>query len=208
VSLVLGGATTVEQRSDHNLVQSLREQDTAAFEILFARYQEPVRQHLSHIVRDPNTAEDLTQEVFLRVWTRAEQWDGRGAFKAWALRIATNLALNHLRTVRRRRELPLEPPPDIGRDRDTAPTPDWLIDTITRRPEQVLEQLEWRERLQRLLRQLSEEKREVFHLVHDAEMDVREVAQSLGIPEGTVRSRLYYARKQLAREWNSEWEEL
>ena len=46
----------------------------------------------------------------------------------------------------------------------------------------------------------------MFHLAHDAEMDVREIALSLGIPEGTVRSRLHYARKQLAREWHSEKE--
>ena len=197
----------MDQQSDDNLIRSLCDRDCEAFETLFARYQEPVRQRLARIVRDSNAADDLVQEVFLRVWTRADQWNGRGTFKAWVLQIATNLALNHLRTVRRRRELPLEPPPDPDHGGDSLPTPEWLIDPITRRPDQALEQLEWRERLQRLLRQLSEEKREVFHLAHDAEMDVREIAASLGIPEGTVRSRLHYARKQLAREWQSEWEE-
>ncbi len=195
---------SVENVSDTELIQRICEQDSAAFEALFARYHESVHNHLIRTLRDSHAAEDLTQEVFLRVWTRADQWNGSGAFKAWALRIATNLALNHLRTVRRRRELPLDPTPDAdGFDRN-APGPAQQIDSGSGRPDQALEQLEWRERLQRLLLQLSEEKREVFHLAHDAEMDVREIALSLGIPEGTVRSRLHYARKQLAREWHSE----
>jgi RNA polymerase sigma-70 factor (ECF subfamily) len=198
---------TVEHRSDHELIQRICERDNAAFEALFARYHEQVRQHLLRTLRDRHAAEDLTQEVFLRVWTRAEQWNGTGAFSAWMLRIATNLALNHLRTVRRRRELPLEPSPDPDGDEHASSSPAWLVDTVADRPEQALEQLEWRERLQRLLQQLSEEKREVFHLAHDVEMDVREIALSLGIPEGTVRSRLHYARKQLARDWHSKEED-
>lgn len=197
----------VEHRSDHDLVQRICEQDSAAFEALFARYHEPIRQHLFRTLRDLHAAEDLTQEVFLRVWTRAEQWNGRGAFRMWALRIATNLALNHLRTVRRRRELPLDPEADKSDGEQPASGPAWLVDASAGRPEQALEQLEWRERLQRLLQHLSDEKREVFSLAHDAEMDVREIARSLGIPEGTVRSRLHYARKQLAREWQSEGED-
>lgn len=197
----------MDKRSDRDLMQRVCGQDSSAFEVLFALYYDPVYHHLTRTLRDQNTAADLAQEVFLRVWTRADQWNGRGAFKAWALRIATNLALNHLRTVRRRRELPLDLPLDCGEHGEPAPAPGWLIDTSTVGPEQALEQLEWRERLQRLLQQLTEEKREVFCMVHDAEMDVRQVAESLGIPEGTVRSRLHHARKQLAREWQSEWED-
>ena len=53
-------------------------------------------------------AQDLVQEVFLRVWTRAEQWQGKGTFAGWLNRMAMNLALNHLRSIRRRRERPLE----------------------------------------------------------------------------------------------------
>ena len=63
-----------------------------------------------YLVRDEPAAEDLLQETFLRVWTRAGQWNGQGTFKGWLFRIATNLALNHLRTRRRRPEQPLELP--------------------------------------------------------------------------------------------------
>jgi RNA polymerase sigma-70 factor (ECF subfamily) len=92
--------------SDQHLMGRVRERDARAFEALFERYGELIRRHLARITRDDAAAQDLVQEVFLRVWTRAEQWDGRGPFKAWLYRIATNLALNHLRSVRRRREQP------------------------------------------------------------------------------------------------------
>src|SRR5436190_17619750 len=106
--------------SDHELMARVRKRDAEAFETLFERYRERVARHLDRTVRDAGAAGDLAQEVFLRVWTRAEQWDGRGSFRAWLFRIATNLALNHLRSVRRRREQPLEIAPDPESEEDDA----------------------------------------------------------------------------------------
>src|SRR5918911_756040 len=100
----------VRALADRELLERIARRDACAFEVLFERHRETVRRRLGAIVRDEAAAEDLSQEVFLRVWTRAEQWDGRGAARAWLLRVATHLALNHLRSVRRRREEPLEIP--------------------------------------------------------------------------------------------------
>ena len=198
---------TREMYSDQALVAMIAEGDEAAFEALYNRHLECVRRRIVTMVRDADAAEDLSQEVFLRIWTRSEQWSGAGSFRGWALRIAVNLALNHLRTVRRRRELPFDPLPEPDRQSEPASTPAWLIDRSGYGPEQALEQLEWRERLQRLLQDLSAEKRVVFEMVHDADLGVGEAARRLGIPEGTARSRLYLARKQIVRRWQSELEE-
>ena len=89
-------------QDESEVVRRVGAGDVRAFEALFARYHEPIHRHVRRVVRDPATAEDLTQEVFERVWTRAGQWNGRGAFKAWLFRMATNLALNQLRSQRRR----------------------------------------------------------------------------------------------------------
>jgi RNA polymerase sigma-70 factor (ECF subfamily) len=199
------GLTATDQTSDGDLIRRIASKDECAFETLYAQHHEAVRRILERILSDHHATEDLSQEVFLRVWTRSEQWSGQGLLKSWLFRIATNLALNYLRTVRRRRELPFEPAPDEEGQQLSAGAS--RIDVAGARPDLALEELEWRERLHRMLQHLSEVKREVFHLVHNEEMDVREVAESLGIPEGTVRSRLHYARKQLAREWQNEWEE-
>lgn len=195
---------------DQELMRRTRERDEMAFDALLERYSGAIRRHLAGMVRDKDAAEDLVQEVFLRVWTRTEQWDGRGALRGWLYRIATNLALNHLRSVSRRRERPLELPPDPENDDLEPQVPGWLVDLSTLGPEAMLEASEQREQLQRLLSALPEEKREVVRLVHEAEMNLREVAEALGIPEGTVKSRLHYATKELAQGWKeleNEWEE-
>ena len=198
-------------QSDQTLICKIVKRDAAAFETLFARHRASVRQHILGIVRTESAAEDLVQEVFLRVWTRAEQWNGQGEFRGWLFRIATNLALNHLRTVRRRRQEPLETPPDEFDDEDERPPdPDWMVDTASHGPEVMVEQAEQSQLLWQLVDGLSQEKREVLHLIYQKEMALREAAMELGIPEGTVKSRLHYSIRHLAREWKeiaSDWEE-
>ena len=193
--------------ADQDLVERMLEGDAHAFELLFDRYGEIIRRHLVRLVHDGAVAQDLAQEVFLRVWTRAEQWNGRGAFRAWLYRVATNLALNHLRSVHRRREQPLEPPPD---EEDETPIPAWMHDASALGPDASLELAEQREQFRRLIDRLPDEKRAAFHLVHQMEMSIRDAADELGVPEGTVKSRLHYAKKRLARDWQgleTEWEE-
>ena len=198
------------EQSDQTLIRKIVKRDAAAFETLFARYKVSIRQHILSFVRVESAAEDLVQEVFLRVWTRAEQWNGQGEFNGWLFRIATNLALNHLRTVRRRRQEPLETPPDEFDDEDERPSdPDWLIDTLSHGPEVMVEQTERSQLLWQLVDELPQEKREVLHLIYQKEMALREAAIELGIPEGTVKSRLHYSIRHLAREWKeiaSGWE--
>jgi RNA polymerase sigma-70 factor, ECF subfamily len=197
--------------SDQELIALIRDQDTDAFETLSLRYRELIYRHVLYTVHDNDAAEDVVQEVFLRIWTRAEQWNGRGAFKAWLFRIATNLALNHLRALKRRRQQPLELPADPIDEEDESCIPSWMVDTAYPGPESALEQAEQGELLQRLVNKLPEEKRAVFRMVHGAEMETRQVAAALGIPEGTVKSRLHYANRRLAREWRDlakEWEEM
>src|SRR5512138_2743720 len=120
--------------SDCELLKRIQVRDACAFEALLGRYRDTVRRHLVRMIRDLSAAEDLAQEVFLRVWTRSEQWSGQGGCRAWLLRIATNLALNHLRTVRRRRETPIGLPAEATwEDRPTAPP--WNADQTALSPE-------------------------------------------------------------------------
>ncbi len=191
--------------SDGDLIEAVLERDAQAFGVLFERYAALLRWHLVHILHDEAAAHDVVQETFLRVWKRADQWQGEGTFKAWLYRIGTNLALNYLRTVQRRRELPLEVPPDVDDDDDADNrVPAWMVDAGSLGPEAAVEQAEERARCRRLVNRLSEEKRRVFRLVYDLEMSLGETADALNIPEGTVKSRLHYARAQLAREWEED----
>jgi len=133
------------------------------------------------------------------VWTRAGQWQGQGSVKGWLYRIATNLALNHLRTVRRRREQALEIP--TSDDNDEITTPAWMIDADAVDAKGQLEKAESAQLLQQQIKELPEDKREVIRLVHESETGVRGAAEVLGITEGTVKSRLHYTMKQLTKVW-------
>jgi RNA polymerase sigma-70 factor (ECF subfamily) len=188
-------------QSDDDLMARCARGDATAFEEVFARHEELVRRCVSSIVRDPTAADDLVQEAFLRVWTHGEQWASRGTVKAWIRRIATNLALNYVRSVRRRRQEPLNLPPHSGEEEGDWPAPGWLVDATALGPDAVLELAERQARFAELIDRLPPGKREVFRMAREAEMDIREVADALGIPEGTVKSRLHYATRWLARNW-------
>ncbi len=188
--------------SDRALVERALAGDGAAFEALLERYRAPIRRHLLRYTHDDVAAQDLLQETFLRVWTRGDQWDARGTFRAWLYRVATNLALNHLRTVRRRRETSLEMESDVETE-EADLVPAWIVDDTSLGPQAALEQAEERQQVRRLVAALPDEKRAVFRLVHEMELTIHDTAAQLEIPEGTVKSRLHYARKQLADDWQA-----
>lgn len=192
-----------DRTPDESLVVGVLERDARAFEVLFDRYADALRRHATYIVHDDASAHDVVQETFLRLWNRADQWQGSGSFRAWLYRIATNLALNHLRTVKRRREIPLSLPADPEAiDEEPEPVPTWVIDRASLGPEAAMELLERRADCRQALERLSEEKRTVLRLVYEMELTVSESADVLNVPEGTVKSRLHYARRQMAREWD------
>lgn len=186
-------------------MERILEHNTQAFETLFIRYEEMLRRYLIRTVRNNDAANDLVQEAFLRVWTRAEQWSRKGTFKSWFFRIATNLALNYLRSMSRRKEQPLEIPTDEENGNEPQ-VPGWMIDIAAIGSDEALERAERKRIFRRVIDQLPEEKRDVVRMVCEAEMDVEEIAETLGVPKGTVKSRLHYATRQLAEKLKSAME--
>ncbi len=198
--------TNERDLQDLELAGRVQAQDEDAFETLYERYQAPLLRHLTSLVRSQPAAQDLLQETFLRVWTHAEQWSGQGSFKAWLYRIATNLALNHLRSLRRHPADPLPAEDDGGWDEwseEEISAPGWLVDSSTLGPPAALEEAEKSAQMRQAIERLPDEKREVFRLVHEMELSIRDAAGRLGIPEGTVKSRLHYAQKQLTQAWRN-----
>ena len=187
--------------SDRHLIQAMQAGDAAAFDMLLERHETSVRRCLLRIVND-DAAEDLLQEVFLRLWTRSEQWQGHGALRAWLLRAATNLALNHLRSTRRRRQRPLEPDSQSQEDAEDAEdlVPGWMVDASAVGPDEIAAEAEQRVRIRGLVNTLPEQQREVVRMVSELGLDLADVAEELGIPSGTVKSRLFYARQKLSQE--------
>jgi len=152
-------------------------------QVLFARHHVRVFRFVVRLVRDEATAEDLISEVFLDVWRQAGKFEGRSAVSTWLLAIARFKALSALR----RR-------PEEELDEETAGAIEDGADT----PDVSLEKKDKGDVLRKCLGSLSAEHREIIDLVYYHEKSVEEVAEIVGIPEATVKTRMFYARKKLA----------
>jgi RNA polymerase sigma-70 factor (ECF subfamily) len=169
--------------SDDILISRIAGGDQLAMRTLFARHRVPLYRWLKRIVRDETLAEDLLSDVFLDVWRRAAQFEARSSVSTWLLAIARYKALS---AMRRRIDAALD-------DEIIAKVADPAGD-----PEAALQSKNRDEVLRRSLARLSPEQGEVIDLVYYHGKSVAEVADIVGIPEATVKTRMFYARRKLA----------
>jgi RNA polymerase sigma-70 factor (ECF subfamily) len=173
----------MQATTDEVLIGRIANGDRLAMQVLFARHHVRVYRFVLRLVRDEATAEDLISEVFLDVWRQAGRFEGRSAVSTWLLAIARFKALSALR---RRPEQEL--------DEETAAS----IEDPSDDPETVLEKKDKSASIRKCLSGLSADHREIIDLVYYHEKSVEEVAEIVGIPEATVKTRMFYARKRLA----------
>jgi RNA polymerase sigma-70 factor (ECF subfamily) len=152
-------------------------------EALFATYRVRVFRFLMRMVRNETVAEDLTSDVFLDIWRQAGTFEGRAAVSTWIFSIARFKALNALQ---RRSEEKL--------DDEKADT----IEDEADDPEIALAKKDKAAVLRQCLGKLSAEHREIVNLVYYQHKSVADVASIVGIPEATVKTRMFYARKKLS----------
>jgi RNA polymerase sigma-70 factor (ECF subfamily) len=176
-------ALPMQTTSDEVLISRIAGGDRLAMQVLFARHHVRVYRFVLRLVRNEATAEDLISEVFLDVWRQAGKFEGRSAASTWLLAIARFKALS----VLRRR-------PEEELDDETAAA----IEDQSDDPEIALEKKDKGAVLRKCLTGLSAEHREIIDLVYYHEKSVEEVAAIVGIPEATVKTRMFYARKKLA----------
>jgi RNA polymerase sigma-70 factor (ECF subfamily) len=173
----------MQSTSDDVLIGRVATGDRLAMQVLFARHHVRVYRFVLRLVRDESVAEDLISEVFLDVWRQAGRFEGRSQVSTWLLAIARFKALSALR----RR-------PDEELDDETAEA----IEDPSDDPEVALDKKDKSAAIRKCLEKLSAEHREIIDLVYYHEKSVEEVAQIVGIPENTVKTRMFYARKRLA----------
>ncbi|HET9902887.1 MAG TPA: sigma-70 family RNA polymerase sigma factor [Xanthobacteraceae bacterium] len=173
----------MQTTSDDVLIGRIASGDRLAMQVLFARHHVRVYRFVLRLVGDPTLAEDLISEVFLDVWRQAGRFEARSAVSTWLLAIARFKALSALRKR-----------PDEELDEETAAGIEDASDT----PEVALQKKDKGEILRQCLKSLSAEHREVIDLVYYHEKSVEEVAEIVGIPEATVKTRMFYARKRLS----------
>lgn len=167
-----------------SLIARIAAGDAAALRQVFARHHVRVYRFIFRLVRNPALAEELTNEVFLEVWRHAGKFEGASSALTWMLSIAHHRAVSSLR---RHRE-------ESWDEKAAAVLPDGADD-----PEVTAQKLGKGAILRRCLDELSVEHRGIVDLVYFHEMSIAEAAHVLQIPENTVKTRLFHARKRLSK---------
>ncbi|OAF15214.1 sigma-70 family RNA polymerase sigma factor [Bradyrhizobium neotropicale] len=169
--------------SDDMLLESIADGNRTAMHILYCRHNVRVYRFILRIVRDATAAEDLVSQVFLDVWRTAGQFQGRSQVSTWLLSIARFKSLTAMRQ-RRFEDIDQEDVREIPDEADT--------------PETSLDRSDTSAILRACVAKLSPAHREIINLVYYHEKSVEEVGAIIGIPQSTVKTRMFYARKQLA----------
>ncbi|MGO8788177.1 MAG: RNA polymerase sigma factor [Terriglobia bacterium] len=176
--------------TDLDLMLRVRQGDAASFEILLRRYRVPLVGYFCRMVRDRGLAEDLAQEVFLRVYKSRERYQPEARFTTWLYRIATNLAFN---AIRDRKDEVSDTP---SNDSDGSPVLERFVD-----PQPTVEQRLMQNDRERLIRQaveaLPENQRAAVILHKYQEVDYRQIAKILSVSESAVKSLLFRAYEAL-----------
>ncbi|WP_398478066.1 sigma-70 family RNA polymerase sigma factor [Tardiphaga sp.] len=177
------GIITARATTDEMLLERIAEGDRSAMHTLYARHNVRVYRFVLRMLRDVTATEDLVSQVFLDVWRTASQFEGRSQVSTWLLSIARFKALTALRQ-RRYEDIDQDEVMDVADSADT--------------PEASLDRSRTSEILRACVAKLSPAHREIVNLVYYHEKSVEEVAGIVGIPASTVKTRMFYARKQLA----------
>ena len=186
----MAGRLAQEQR----LVARARRGDAAAFEVLVTEYAQYVHNLALRVVRDPQEAEDIAQEAFLRAWKGLPGFRGGSRFSTWLYRIATNLCYNRLPAMKRSLS-------ELDPENAAVQVPDGRTG-----PEARLDSRELMAALVRAVDDLPEGYRLLITLRHTQGLPYQEIAEVTGLPLGTVKTNLFRARAQL-RERLQQYEE-
>ena len=172
-----------ETSSDEMLIVRIAGGDRLAMQTLFARHRTAIYRWLLRLVGNEATAEDLLSEVFLDVWRQADRFQARSSVSTWLMAIARFKALSARR---------------VRKDAELDETIEATVADPAGDPEVMLEKKSRDALVRKAVTTLSPEHREVIDLVYYHEKSVDECAQILGVPSGTVKTRMFYARRKLA----------
>jgi len=175
---------------DLELMMRVRGGDAGAFAVLVERHQHRVVGTIARMLGSPDEAEDIAQQVFVRVWKSAPRWEPSAKFTTWLLTITRNLVFNEVRRRSRARTVPLE---EEGDDR----APREYADHSAHSPADVLAIEELQAEIDAAIRSLAEQPRMALILRRYEEMSYEEIAGVLGTTVPAVKSMLFRARSEL-----------
>ncbi len=178
------------------LIERALEGDLPAFESLVSRYQTRIVAYAARMLSDHDEAEDVAQETFIKAFRSLDSFRGASSFSTWLYRIATNLCIDRARTKKRRPQQAYSLDEPFDRD-DNSGTRE--IADFSEEPSRGVEREELRRQVRMTVAEMPDKLRAVLVMCDIQGMTYEQIAQVLECPIGTVKSRLFHARADLAR---------
>jgi len=180
----------MNELTDDMLILRCKTGDKNAFRILVERYKKQAYGFAFSYLRNAEDALNISQDAFIKVWNAIDTYIEGRHFRPWMFSIIKNLSINLIEKKKRRREISFE---------EAFEKSGFDIADSSGNPHKILEEKETRGSIWKAIFELKEEFREIIILKHFHDLSYQEIAETLGIPEGTVMSRLYYARFELKK---------
>jgi RNA polymerase sigma-70 factor (ECF subfamily) len=178
---------------DNELIERFQHGDTAAFDMLFTRYQKRTYRLVQRFVSNPEDASDLTQDAFIRAYQGLGDFKSQCQFYSWLYRITVNLCIDFLRKKARSEVLLYES--DQSDDLPMSNIPDPRSES----PAQAVENKELRAHIRKAVRRLPPKQRQIFILRHWDGLSLKDIAAAVGRSDGTVKAHLLHAHRNLRR---------
>ena len=182
--------------SDADVIARARKGDHDAFRVLVERYQERAYGLALRVLRDEEWARDVVQEGFIKVYRSLDRFEGRSSFYTWLYRIVMNLCLDAKRSDRSSRHVEWDETAPLEADPASADAVSAVHQEFTG-PAGSLERAELRGFVARAIEQLPDDARQTLVLREVEGLSYAEIAECLGVPKGTVMSRLHHARRRV-----------
>jgi RNA polymerase sigma-70 factor (ECF subfamily) len=179
--------------ADRDLVATAVSGVEGSFEELVRRYQRPIAAYVYRMVGNYESALDLTQEIFIKVYSSLERYRAEFKFSTWIYKIAHNAAVDHLRRSSTREQSLV-----AGTESDSFELP---IESSHLTPEQESERKERRGEIESVVRALPANYRELIILRHSQDLSYEEIVEVTGLPLGTVKNRLFRAREMMRQQF-------
>ena len=173
------------------IIRRVQHGDIDAFELLVAAYEKNVFNVALQMVGNREDAQDMAQEAFLKAYNSLDSFRGDSKFSSWLYRIVSNVCLDFKRRQSRR------PSSSLTVEDDEGETLELDIADESQSPEALLERKLTREAVRRGLQKLPDEQRQILLLREIQGMSYEEIGEAMGLEEGTVKSRIFRARKKL-----------
>ncbi len=197
-----GQTAPLEDLTDEQLLGRHRSGDDGALEVLIERYRLELFHFLARFVGNRTSADDIFQEAFIQVHISAGTFDISRRFKPWLFTIAANKARDHLRKNKRQKAASLSATVDQNQEGGRAFID--LMEADLPLPQEIAQEKETGQIVRDVVSSLPEHLREVLLLAYFNRMAYREIAENLGIPLGTVKSRLHAAVGTFAELWKAQ----